>query len=43
MECIDQLWESYDQDNTGYLDREEAQQFFYDCMGGKNGYDNELR
>ena len=43
MECIDQLWDLYDQDGTGYLDREEAQLFFHDCMGGKNGYDNELR
>ena len=25
--CIDQIWNQYDDDNSGYLDREEAQRF----------------
>lgn len=32
LECLDQLWYLYDADGTGYLDREEAQQFIIDCL-----------
>ena len=30
--CIDQIWYKYDDDNSGYLDREEAKKFVMESV-----------
>ena len=30
--CIDQIWTKYDDDNSGYLDREEAKRFVMESV-----------
>ena len=33
--CIDKIWTQYDEDNSGYLDREEAKKFVTESISGK--------
>ena len=30
--CIEQMWDMYDVDETGYLDREQSRKFFLDTI-----------
>ena len=32
QKCIDQIWFKYDDDNSGYLDREEARKFVIESV-----------
>ena len=43
MNCIDKIWDQYDVDNSGYLDREETRAFIKESIKGEdlnNGEDN---
>ena len=34
--CIQSIWDQYDNDNSGYLDREEAKRFVMESIKGQN-------
>ena len=39
--CIDQIWEQYDEDNSGYLDREETRRFIISTIGEMDEADDD--
>ena len=39
---IDQIWDTYDQDNSGALDKEETKKFVKDTLGNLGGGDGEF-
>ena len=41
QKCIDQIWFKYDDDNSGYLDREEAKKFVMESVNKSE--DEELK
>ena len=44
MNCIEKIWDQYDVDNSGYLDREETRAFIKESIKGgdlNNGEDNQ--
>ena len=40
--CIDEIWEKYDDDNNGYLDREETKAFIKDSLKGEEEVKNNI-
>ena len=32
MRCVDDIWQQYDQDNSGELDKEETRQFVFETL-----------
>ena len=38
--CIDQIWFKYDEDNSGYLDREEAKKFVMESVNKSEDEEN---
>ena len=44
MNCIEKIWDQYDVDNSGYLDREETMAFIKESIKGgdlNNGEENQ--
>ena len=39
--CIDEIWDKYDDDNNGYLDREETKAFIKDSLKGEDKEDGD--
>ena len=38
---VDQTWETYDVDKSGYLDKEETKKFVQETLGSGSGYSDE--